>query len=79
MQKSITALTIKTRDKPGLLAQIGKAFEELNVRVHKAQIITLGHQVEDVFFITDRENKPFKSRQQQIKLRQRILFYLEGP
>lgn len=74
---AMTLLTITTQDRPGLLARIGAAFEEFKIRVHKAQIVTLGAKAEDMFYISDNENKSFKNRQQQIKLRERILLYLK--
>lgn len=64
-----TQLSIKTADQPGLLAKIGMAFYQQSLRVHSAKIVTLGDQVEDIFYISDLQNKPLKSRKQQIELR----------
>ncbi|HEY9050176.1 MAG TPA: [protein-PII] uridylyltransferase, partial [Gammaproteobacteria bacterium] len=36
--KDVTQMIIATADRPGLLARIGKAFLECNIRVHKAKI-----------------------------------------
>ncbi len=40
-------------DRPGLLAQIGALFFQMNVDIQTARIATLGERAEDVFFITD--------------------------
>lgn len=46
-------------DRPGLLAEVGKVFAQSRAIVHQARITTLGDRVEDVFYITDRNRKPF--------------------
>ncbi len=53
-----TVLDLVTGDRPGLLLQLGKLFEEHEVALHNAKISTLGERAEDVFFITTNENKP---------------------
>ena len=40
-----------------LLSIIGKIFFENKIRLHNAKISTMGERVEDVFFITDREDR----------------------
>ncbi|MDP6375579.1 MAG: [protein-PII] uridylyltransferase [Pseudomonadales bacterium] len=46
-----STLTIVAADRPGLLAEIGLLFVELNITVLSARITTLGERVEDVFEI----------------------------
>ncbi|MCU7878632.1 MAG: [protein-PII] uridylyltransferase [Candidatus Thiodiazotropha sp. (ex Lucinoma borealis)] len=53
-----TAMRLVTLDRPGLLSDVGQAFASCNIRLQHAKITTLGAQVEDIFFITDRDNKP---------------------
>lgn len=53
-----TILRLVTADRPGLLAQVGKAFADCGIRLQNAKISTIGAEVEDIFFITDRENCP---------------------
>jgi [protein-PII] uridylyltransferase len=53
-----TMLRLTTRDRPGLLADVGAVFEACSIRLRNAKIATIGAQVEDVFFITTREDRP---------------------
>ncbi|MES9833771.1 MAG: [protein-PII] uridylyltransferase [Candidatus Thiodiazotropha sp. DIVDIV] len=53
-----TIMRLVTLDRPGLLSDVGQAFAICKVRLQHAKITTLGARVEDIFFITDRENKP---------------------
>ena len=53
-----TAMRLVTLDRPGLLSNVGRAFAECEIRLKHSKITTLGAQVEDIFFITDRDNRP---------------------
>jgi [protein-PII] uridylyltransferase len=55
-----TLLEIIAADRPGLLARIGQAFMECNIRVHNAKISTLGENAENIFLVSNRENQPIK-------------------
>ena len=68
-----TIAELITTDRPGLLAQIGQAFVECGVRVQNAKIATFGERVEDVFFITDRHDKPLARAEQFDALRDAIV------
>ncbi|WP_319379727.1 [protein-PII] uridylyltransferase [Thiomicrorhabdus sp.] len=46
-------LVLNTKDVPGLLARIGQALMECNIRLHDAKIMTVGEKAEDVFVISD--------------------------
>lgn len=60
-------LHIITKDRPSLLATLGKAFSELGLWIHSAKITTLGERAEDVFLISNPHNIPLSpNRQQQI-------------
>jgi [protein-PII] uridylyltransferase len=53
-----TVMELITPDHPGLLSQLGRAFEECGIRLLNAKIATLGSRAEDIFYITDRNNQP---------------------
>ena len=56
--KAVTVLEVVTPDRPGLLARIGRIFFEYGIELQAAKIATLGERVEDLFFITDAEQRP---------------------
>jgi [protein-PII] uridylyltransferase len=53
-----SVIEVITPDRPGLLAAIGRVFNEFNVNIQNAKISTLGERVEDVFFVTDENLNP---------------------
>ncbi|HEY1726687.1 MAG TPA: [protein-PII] uridylyltransferase [Steroidobacteraceae bacterium] len=55
-QRSVLELT--AGDRPGLLCDVGKVLWEERVDLHAAKIATLGERAEDVFYLTDREQRP---------------------
>ncbi len=67
-----TLLSIHTTDRPGLLAHIGLVFAKEKIKVHRAKIITMGYQVEDIFHITDYNDTPLKNRKLLIQLHQHL-------
>ncbi len=73
-----TILELVTTDQPGLLSHVGKAFKSCGVRIKNAKIATIGARAEDVFFITDRDNRPLDSERQFACLRSSIRRELEG-
>lgn len=58
--KNQTVLEVMTPDRPGLLARIGRIFYHYGIQLQNAKITTLGERVEDVFFITDSEQRPIE-------------------
>ena len=58
IDRHVSVLEISTPDRPGLLARIGKIFFDFNITLQAAKITTLGEKVEDIFFITDKNNRP---------------------
>lgn len=55
-------LEVLCPDRPGLLAKIANIFVEKNIILHDAKITTLGENVEDVFFITNKNDKPITNK-----------------
>lgn len=73
-----TIMEVVTSDRPGILSKIGQALMLCGVRLQNAKIATLGARVEDVFFITDKDNEPLTDPAQMECLRSRIIEMLEG-
>jgi [protein-PII] uridylyltransferase len=53
----MTELSINTKDIPGLLSKIGCSLKSCNIRLHDAKIHTVGEKAEDVFLISDTQNR----------------------
>nr|VFK23778.1 MAG: UTP--GlnB (protein PII) uridylyltransferase, GlnD [Candidatus Kentron sp. MB] len=53
-----TIMEVSTGDRPGLLSQIAATLTRCEIRLHKARIATFGERAEDIFFITDKDNRP---------------------
>nr|VFK79223.1 MAG: UTP--GlnB (protein PII) uridylyltransferase, GlnD [Candidatus Kentron sp. SD] len=52
-----TIMEISTSDQPGLLSRIAEILTCCETRLHKAKIATFGERAEDIFFITDKNNR----------------------
>jgi [protein-PII] uridylyltransferase len=52
-----SVLEMVAPDRPGLLTVVGQVFFKHELRLHNAKISTLGERVEDVFFLTDRQDR----------------------
>jgi [protein-PII] uridylyltransferase len=55
-----TIMEVVTTDRPGVLARIAQGMRFCRVRLHNARIATFGERVEDLFFLTDMENRPIR-------------------
>jgi [protein-PII] uridylyltransferase len=53
-----TIVEIVVGDRPGLLFQIAKIFDQQSVALQNAKIMTVGERAEDVFFVTNLSRKP---------------------
>ncbi|MFO0334288.1 MAG: [protein-PII] uridylyltransferase [Pseudomonadota bacterium] len=56
-----TVLELVAGDRPGLLSEVGKVFMRERVQIHGARIVTVGERAEDVFYLTDVEDRPLDS------------------
>ena len=50
-------MEVSAMDRPGFLSSVGTALEFCGTRLQGAKIATYGERVEDIFFITDRNNQ----------------------
>ncbi|MDG4552011.1 MAG: [protein-PII] uridylyltransferase [Candidatus Contendobacter sp.] len=75
---SRTVVELVSWDRPGLLCRVGQAFMECGVQLHNAKIATIGAQVEDVFFVTDRENRPLNDSRKYAALRAALVGRLDS-
>ena len=66
---NLTQLEVSAIDKQGVLSNIAHIFYQLDIYLVNARISTMGERVEDVFFISNADNKPL-SKAQQKQLRQ---------
>jgi [protein-PII] uridylyltransferase len=55
-QRSV--LELIAGDRPGLLCDVGKVLMQEHIELHAAKIMTVGERAEDVFYITDIDNRP---------------------
>jgi [protein-PII] uridylyltransferase len=52
-----TIMEVTSTDRPGFLSAIGTALEKCHTQLLAAKIATYGERIEDIFFITDDNNK----------------------
>ena len=64
--KRSSLLEIVALDHPGLLAHFAQVFQECKITIHSAKITTFGEKVEDVFIVSNVENKALNEKEQQI-------------
>ena len=68
VQDKYTILELYTHDRPGLISTVAQVFIDCKIHLLNAKLVTLGDQVEDVFFITTIDHKALSSnRKLQIK------------
>jgi len=71
-----SVLELTAGDRPGLLSDIGKVLMEENMQLHDAKIMTVGERAEDVFYITDFEQRPLGAELAQ-RLREKLMQALD--
>lgn len=57
LQQNHSVMELYTHDRPGLLSTVAQIFLAHQIQVINAKMVTLGDQVEDVFFITNNEEE----------------------
>ncbi len=67
-----TIMKLTTRDRPGLLAQVGQVFADCKISLHNAKISTVGAKATDTFFLTDYNGQPLTDHSIRECLRQGI-------
>ena len=55
--RNVSILELTSLDRPGLLARLGEVFVEFGLICQAAKIQTLGERVEDIFMLTDLEQR----------------------
>ncbi len=76
-QNQRTILNITAYDRPGLLSRIATALSQCEIQIQNARIATYGERAEDIFFISDAQNRPVKDEKQITCLKKNILEFLE--
>jgi [protein-PII] uridylyltransferase len=74
-----TIMEVQTADRPGLLSRIAQALTDCDVQVVSARIATVSEQADDVFFITDLEQRPIDDPARHQDIRSAIGEALELP
>jgi [protein-PII] uridylyltransferase len=62
----LTEVEVSVIDKQGLLSNIAHIFYQLGFHLVNARVSTMGERVEDVFFISNADNKPLSKAEQQV-------------
>jgi [protein-PII] uridylyltransferase len=60
-----TIIELVAGDRPGLLFQVAKVFDQERVALQNAKIATVGERAEDVFFVTTVDNQPLDAVQSE--------------
>ena len=58
-----TIVELVAGDRPGLLFQVAKIFEQEGVALQNAKIATVGERAEDVFFVTTADEPAARRRE----------------
>ena len=58
-------MEITALDHPGLLARFAQVFQDYNINIHSAKITTFGEKAEDVFTVSNHNNKALTLEEQE--------------
>jgi [protein-PII] uridylyltransferase len=70
-------LEIVTQDRPGLLKEIAQLLDAEDINIVSARISTYGARAEDLFFITDLNNRPVSNPGKLDKVREALFARLD--
>ena len=56
-----SVLELTAGDRPGLLCEVGQVLVQERTELHAAKIMTVGERAEDVFYLTDFDNRPLSA------------------
>lgn len=71
-----SVLELTAGDRPGLLSDVGQVLMAAAVELHAAKIMTVGERAEDVFYVTDYENRPLDAGSSE-RLREQLMQALD--
>ncbi len=74
-----SVLELTASDRPGLLCEVGKVLMAASVELHAAKIMTVGERAEDVFYVTDFDNRPLASAAAEVLKEQLLRALDQGP
>jgi [protein-PII] uridylyltransferase len=69
---------VETTDRVGLLHDLARAFEDLEVDVHLAKVATYGPRVVDAFYVRDLQGRKLGDTGRVEEVRRALLDRLEG-
>ncbi|MDD2769677.1 MAG: [protein-PII] uridylyltransferase [Methylococcus sp.] len=75
-QHRFSVLELIATDRPGLLSKVGQAFMKAGIRLHNAKISTIGSRAEDIFFVTDRQDRPLAEESDRKALRRTLIEFV---
>jgi len=71
-----SVLELTAGDRPGLLCEVGQVLMEERIELHAAKIMTVGERAEDVFYLTDFDNRPLEAAAAE-RLREHLVATLD--
>jgi len=68
-----TVMEVVAQDRPGLLYQVANALLSSKIRLVTAKVGTFGARAEDIFYITDRDDRPVRDPAQRARVARKIV------
>ena len=63
-----SVIEVSGKDRPGILYNLAKELNELNLTLFRAQVATFGERVVDVFYVLDASNQRIMDRELKISI-----------